>query len=63
MPHYLSDEELQALTPAETGAFRAPVPTQVVSNGEFNPCLRRPSSAGSRPASRAWPTSWARATG
>jgi hypothetical protein len=37
MPHYLSDEELRALAPAETAAFRAPVPTQVVSNGEFNP--------------------------
>jgi predicted TIM-barrel fold metal-dependent hydrolase len=45
MPHYLSDEELQGLTPAETGAFRAPVPTQVVSNGEFNPLPQTPEQA------------------
>lgn len=36
MPHYLSDEELQRTAPAET-AFRGPVPTQIVSNGEYNP--------------------------
>src|SRR5262245_61488815 len=37
MPHYFSDEELQRTTPAETGSFKSPVPTQIVSNGEFNP--------------------------
>ncbi len=37
MPHYLSDRELKAAAPAETASFRSPVPTQVVSNGEFNP--------------------------
>ena len=37
MPHYLSDEELGRTVPAETGSFRSPVPTQIVSNGEFNP--------------------------
>ena len=37
MPHYLSDDELRSTAPAETAAFRSPVPTQVVSNGEFNP--------------------------
>jgi uncharacterized protein len=37
MPHYLSDEELQRTAPAETVSFRSPVPTQIVSNGEFNP--------------------------
>jgi predicted TIM-barrel fold metal-dependent hydrolase len=36
MPHYLSDDELQRTAPAET-AFASPVPTQIVSNGEFNP--------------------------
>jgi len=36
MPHYLSDAELARTVPAET-AFRSPVPTQIVSNGEFNP--------------------------
>ncbi len=36
MPHYLSPEELERTVPAET-AFRSPVPTQIVSNGEFNP--------------------------
>jgi predicted TIM-barrel fold metal-dependent hydrolase len=37
MPHYLSDEELRRTTPAEIGSFKSPVPTQIVSNGEFNP--------------------------
>ncbi|MBI4589946.1 MAG: amidohydrolase family protein [Candidatus Rokubacteria bacterium] len=37
MPHYLSDEELKRTAPAEVASFRAPVPTQIVSNGEFNP--------------------------
>jgi hypothetical protein len=36
MPHFLSQEELQRTAPAET-AFASPVPTQIVSNGEFNP--------------------------
>lgn len=33
---YLSDRELAQLEHSET-AFRSPVPTQIVSNGEFNP--------------------------
>jgi len=37
MPHYLSDEELKRIAPAEVTAFRGPVPTQIVSNGEYNP--------------------------
>jgi predicted TIM-barrel fold metal-dependent hydrolase len=37
MPHYLSDEELRRTAPAEVASFRSPVPTQIVSNGEFNP--------------------------
>jgi hypothetical protein len=37
MPHYLSDEELARTAPAEVAAFRGPVPTQIVSNGEYNP--------------------------
>jgi uncharacterized protein len=37
MPHYLSDEELQRTAPAEIASFKSPVPTQIVSNGEFNP--------------------------
>jgi predicted TIM-barrel fold metal-dependent hydrolase len=37
MPHYLSPEEMHGTAPAETGAFASPVPTQIVSNGEFNP--------------------------
>ena len=34
---YLSTRELAETEPAETAAFRSPVPTQMVSNGEFNP--------------------------
>ena len=37
MPHYLSDEELKRTAPAELASFRSPIPTQIVSNGEFNP--------------------------
>jgi predicted TIM-barrel fold metal-dependent hydrolase len=42
MPHYLSDEELQRTAPAEVASFRSPVPTQIVSNGEFNPLPQTP---------------------
>jgi len=41
MPHYLSPDEMQRTAPAET-AFRSPVPTQIVSNGEFNPLPQTP---------------------
>src|SRR5437764_12521969 len=37
MGTYLSKRELAQTEPAETAAFRSPVPTQMVSNGEFNP--------------------------
>jgi predicted TIM-barrel fold metal-dependent hydrolase len=37
MPHYLSPAELDRTAPAESAAFRSPVPTQIVSNGEYNP--------------------------
>ncbi len=37
MPHFLSDDELARVVPAETAAFASPIPTQVVSNGEYNP--------------------------
>ncbi len=37
MPHYLSDEELRRTAPAELASFKSPIPTQVVSNGEYNP--------------------------
>jgi predicted TIM-barrel fold metal-dependent hydrolase len=33
----LSEAELARTAPAEQAAFRSPVPTQIVSNGEFNP--------------------------
>jgi len=37
MPHFLSENELQRTAPAESAAFASPVPTQIVSNGEYNP--------------------------
>jgi uncharacterized protein len=37
MPHYLSEDELRRTAPAEIASFKSPVPTQIVSNGEFNP--------------------------
>jgi predicted TIM-barrel fold metal-dependent hydrolase len=42
MPHYLSPDELRRTAPAETAAFPSPVPTQIVSNGEFNPLPQTP---------------------
>ena len=42
MPHYLSDDELRRAAPAETGSFASPIPTQIVSNGEFNPLPQTP---------------------
>ncbi|HJS85674.1 MAG TPA: amidohydrolase family protein [Acetobacteraceae bacterium] len=37
MGRFLSDREVAALAPAEQAAFHSPVPTQMISNGEFNP--------------------------
>src|SRR5262245_12147208 len=37
MPHYLSADELERTAPAEVATFRSPIPTQIVSNGEYNP--------------------------
>ncbi len=34
---WLSDKELEEVLPADKAAFRSPVPTQIVSNGEYNP--------------------------
>lgn len=34
---YLSDEDLKKAEPAEYRSFASPIPTQVVSNGEFTP--------------------------
>ena len=42
MPHYLSPAELGRTAPAETESFRSPVPTQIVSNGEYNPLPQTP---------------------
>ena len=37
MAIFLSKRELAETEPAEGLAFRSPVPTRIVSNGEFNP--------------------------
>src|SRR5262245_2807081 len=37
MSSWLSPKEMKKVAPADTAAFRSPVPTQVVSNGEYNP--------------------------
>ena len=34
---HLSDDEMRRVTGAEKAAFPSPVPTQVISNGEYNP--------------------------
>src|SRR3954467_7505296 len=42
MGSFLSGPELAGLAPAEQAAFHSPVPTQMVSNGEFNPLPQSP---------------------
>ena len=37
MAIFLSKRELEQTEPAEKAAFHSPVPTQMISNGEFNP--------------------------
>ena len=37
MGSYLSAAEMKRIAPAETASFRGPMPTQIVSNGEFVP--------------------------
>jgi predicted TIM-barrel fold metal-dependent hydrolase len=39
---YLTDEDLEAMEPAESGSYASPIPTQVVSNGEFTPPPQTP---------------------
>jgi predicted TIM-barrel fold metal-dependent hydrolase len=39
---YLSDKDLEKVSTAENGSFASPIPTQVVSNGEFNPLPQTP---------------------
>jgi predicted TIM-barrel fold metal-dependent hydrolase len=34
---HMSDEEMKTVAPADEVAFRSPIPTQMVSNGEYNP--------------------------
>jgi hypothetical protein len=45
LPHYLSDDELKRVTGAETLPFKGPIPTQMISNGEFNPLPQTPEQA------------------
>jgi predicted TIM-barrel fold metal-dependent hydrolase len=42
MSSWLTNDELNEVAPAEQAAFPSPVPTQIVSNGEFNPLPQTP---------------------
>jgi uncharacterized protein len=42
MAIFLSERELAQTEPAEKVAFRSPVPTRIISNGEFNPLPQTP---------------------
>lgn len=42
MPHYLSEEELRRVKEGQTAAPRTPIPTRMVSNGEFSPLPQSP---------------------
>ena len=37
MTGFLGSRELARTNPAERAVFRSPVPTRMISNGEFNP--------------------------
>ena len=37
MSSWLSPKEMEQVAPADIAGFRSPVPTQIVSNGEYNP--------------------------
>ena len=37
MSTWFSPDEMKLVAPAEIAACRSPIPTQVVSNGEFTP--------------------------
>src|SRR5688572_19339745 len=39
---YLSDDDLRKLAPAESATLDTPIPTQVISNGEFTPLPQSP---------------------
>jgi hypothetical protein len=39
---YLSKREIEQTEPAKVAAFRSPVPTQMISNGEFSPLAQTP---------------------
>jgi uncharacterized protein len=42
MTGYLSKRELEQTEPAEVAAYHSPVPTQMISNGEFSPLPQTP---------------------
>lgn len=42
MSSWLSQNELREVAPADEAAFRSPIPTQIVSNGEYNPLPQTP---------------------
>src|SRR5258706_13729710 len=49
MSHWLNEKRLRETAPAESAAMRSPIPTQVVSNGEYVPS---PQSAQQRQVER-----------
>ncbi len=50
---YLSDDDLRSLSPAETATLATPIPTQMISNGEFTPLPQTPRAAARRARDRA----------
>jgi hypothetical protein len=48
---WLSDEQLEQCAPAETEPFQSPVPTRMISNGEYMPAPQNDQQNGSR---RGW---------
>jgi hypothetical protein len=57
MAHYLSNEELTRTAPAEVASFPSPIPTQIVSNGEFVPLPQTRDPPSSNPTGASTTTS------
>ena len=54
---WFSQAQLAQVTPADVAdTFRSPVPTQMVSNGEYMPYPQTDKQKRSRHASASWPT-------
>ena len=59
MGSWLSEREQRLVAGAETASAATPVPTQIVSNGEYLPPPQSEAQSASSGACSSWPTSTA----